>query len=95
MECNLKEFCICGIKINILFLENVVKYKNFLLGEYDILFIDVLFELFLFLKCKDCGMKMLNYIGIVIVNGFLGVGKKEKLIFLDVCILCLKYLELI
>ncbi|MED3062098.1 biotin carboxylase N-terminal domain-containing protein, partial [Bacillus thuringiensis] len=40
MERNLKEFRIRGIKTNIPFLENVVKHKNFLSGEYDTSFID-------------------------------------------------------
>ncbi|EEM40266.1 Pyruvate carboxylase [Bacillus thuringiensis serovar sotto str. T04001] len=83
MERNLKEFRIRGIKTNIPFLENVVKHKNFLSGEYDTSFIDVSPELFLFPKRKDRGTKMLNYIGSVTVNGFPGVGKKEKPIFPD------------
>ncbi len=77
MERNLKEFRIRGIKTNIPFLENVVKHKNFLSGEYDTSFIDASPELFLFPKRKDRGTKMLNYIGSVTVNGFPGVGKRE------------------
>ena len=77
MERNLKEFRIRGIKTNIPFLENVVKHKNFLSGEYDTSFIDASPELFLFPKRKDRGTKMLNYIGTVTVNGFPGVGKKK------------------
>ncbi|MGE6549176.1 pyruvate carboxylase [Bacillus mycoides] len=83
MERNLKEFRIRGIKTNIPFLENVVKHRNFLSGEYDTSFIDASPELFLFPKRKDRGTKMLNYIGTVTVNGFPGVGKKEKPIFPD------------
>ncbi|KWW52202.1 pyruvate carboxylase, partial [Bacillus cereus] len=83
MERNLKEFRIRGIKTNIPFLENVVKHKNFLAGKYDTSFIDASPELFLFPKRKDRGTKMLNYIGTVTVNGFPGVGKKEKPIFPD------------
>ena len=52
MERNLKEFRIRGIKTNIPFLENVVKHKNFLSGEYDTSFIDASPELFLFPKRK-------------------------------------------
>lgn len=78
MERNLKEFRIRGIKTNIPFLENVVKHKNFLSGEYDTSFIDASPELFLFPKRKDRGTKMLNYIGTVTVNGFPGVGKKRN-----------------
>ena len=77
MERNLKEFRIRGIKTNIPFLENVVKHKNFLSGEYDTSFIDASPELFLFPKRKDRGTKMLNYIGTVTVNGF-RVGKKRN-----------------
>ena len=80
MERNLKEFRIRGIKTNIPFLENVVKHKNFLSGEYDTSFIDASPELFLFPKRKDRGTKMLNYIGTVTVNGFPS-REKEKPIF--------------
>ncbi|MFT4416079.1 pyruvate carboxylase [Fredinandcohnia humi] len=78
---NLKEFRIRGIKTNIPFLENVVKHKKFLSGEYDTSFIDSSPELFIFPKLKDRGTKMLSYIGTVTVNGFPGVEKKRKPVF--------------
>ncbi|WP_369902902.1 pyruvate carboxylase [Bacillus manliponensis] len=83
MERNLKEFRIRGIKTNIPFLENVVKHEKFLSGKYDTSFIDCSPELFSFPKRKDRGTKMLSYIGTVTVNGFPGIGKKEKPIFSD------------
>lgn len=83
MERNLKEFRIRGIKTNIPFLENVVKHPNFLSGEYDTSFIDTTPELFVFPKRKDRGTKMLTYIGSITVNGFPGIGKNEKPIFVE------------
>ncbi|WP_028398882.1 pyruvate carboxylase [Ectobacillus panaciterrae] len=93
MERNLKEFRIRGIKTNIPFLENVVKHPNFLSGEYDTSFLDSSPELFVFPKRKDRGTKMLTYIGSVTVNGFPGVGKKEKPIFPEPRMPKLKYSE--
>jgi pyruvate carboxylase len=78
MDRNLQEFRIRGIKTNIPFLENVVKHKNFLTGNYNTSFIDSTPELFLFPSRKDRGTKMLNYIGNVTVNGFPGIGKQSK-----------------
>ncbi|WP_368237071.1 pyruvate carboxylase [Bacillus velezensis] len=75
---NLQEFRIRGIKTNIPFLENVAKHEKFLTGQYDTSFIDTTPELFVFPKQKDRGTKMLSYIGNVTVNGFPGIGKKEK-----------------
>ncbi|KIL47583.1 pyruvate carboxylase [Jeotgalibacillus campisalis] len=75
---NLQEFRIRGIKTNIPFLENVVKHKDFLTGDYDTSFIDTTPELFFFPKRKDRGTKMLSYIGNVTINGFPGIEKREK-----------------
>ena len=75
---NLREFRIRGIKTNIPFLENVVKHKKFITGEYNTSFIDQTPELFRFSSRKDRGTKLLNYIGDVTVNGFPGIGVKEK-----------------
>ncbi|WP_188454518.1 pyruvate carboxylase [Virgibacillus oceani] len=80
---NLKEFRIRGIKTNIPFLENVILHKQFLSGEYNTTFIDKSPELFVFPKRKDRGTKMLTYIGNTTVNGFEGMTKKEKPIFLN------------
>lgn len=75
---NLREFRIRGIKTNIPFLENVIGHEKFLKGEYDTSFIDMTPELFVFPEQKDRGTKMLNYLANVTVNGFPGIGKKEK-----------------
>ncbi|MBM7095909.1 pyruvate carboxylase [Bacillus sp. H-16] len=75
---NLKEFRIRGIKTNIAFLENVVRHEKFVNGQYDTSFIDKTPELFVFPKRKDRGTKMLSYIGYTTVNGYPGIGRKEK-----------------
>lgn len=80
---NLKEFRIRGIKTNIPFLENVIRHPNFLSGEYSTTFIDHTPELFVFPKRKDRGTKMLSYIGHTTVNGFEGLNKKKKPLFID------------
>ncbi|WP_342430469.1 pyruvate carboxylase [Neobacillus sp. FSL H8-0543] len=79
---NLKEFRIRGIKTNIPFLENVIRHENFRNGEYDTSFIDSTPELFIFPVSKDRGTKMLTYIGDVTVNGFPGIEKKKRPVFL-------------
>lgn len=81
MDRNLQEFRIRGIKTNIPFLENVVKHKKFLVGDYDTSFIDTSPELFLFPTRLDRGTKVLNYIGNVTVNGFPGIDKQSKPVF--------------
>lgn len=81
MDRNLQEFRIRGIKTNIPFLENVVKHKKFLVGDYDTSFIDSTPELFLFPTRLDRGTKILNYIGNVTVNGFPGIDKQSKPVF--------------
>ncbi|MGD7043551.1 pyruvate carboxylase [Jeotgalibacillus proteolyticus] len=80
---NLQEFRIRGIKTNIPFLENVVKHKSFLTGDYATSFIDTTPELFFFPKRKDRGTKMLSYIGNVTINGFPGIEKREKPYFAE------------
>ena len=81
MDRNLQEFRIRGIKTNIPFLENVVKHKKFLVGDYNTGFIDSAPELFLFPTRLDRGTKILNYIGNVTVNGFPGIDKQSKPVF--------------
>ena len=81
MDRNLQEFRIRGIKTNIPFLENVVKHKNFITGNFNTSFIDSTPELFLFPTRKDRGTKLLNYIGNVTVNGFPGIEKDLKPVF--------------
>ncbi|WP_209121885.1 pyruvate carboxylase [Alkalihalobacillus sp. BA299] len=78
MERNLKEFRIRGVKTNVPFLENVVKHEKFLSGRYTTSFIDTTPELFDFPIRKDRGTKMLTYIASTTVNGFPGIGKKDK-----------------
>ncbi|MFC4712567.1 pyruvate carboxylase [Planococcus dechangensis] len=78
MDRNLQEFRIRGIKTNIPFLENVVKHKNFINGDFDTSFIDSTPELFIFPVRQDRGTKLLSYIGNVTVNGFPGIEKKKK-----------------
>jgi pyruvate carboxylase len=81
MDRNLQEFRIRGIKTNIPFLENVVKHRNFITGNFNTSFIDSTPELFLFPTRKDRGTKLLNYIGNVTVNGFPGIEKASKPVF--------------
>ncbi|WP_036125350.1 pyruvate carboxylase [Lysinibacillus sphaericus] len=78
---NLKEFRIRGVKTNIPFLNNVVTHEKFLSGAFDTSFIDTTPELFEFPVRKDRGTKLLSYIGNVTLNGFPGVEKKSKPIF--------------
>lgn len=79
---NLKEFRIRGIKTNIPFLVNVMNHEKFITGEYDTSFIDVTPQLFLFPTSKDRGTKMLTYIGTITVNGFPGIEKRKKPLFM-------------
>jgi pyruvate carboxylase len=78
---NLQEFRIRGIKTNLAFLKNVIQHEKFMTGEYDTSFIDTSPELFVFPKRKDRGTKMLSYIGNVTINGFPGIGIKNKPVF--------------
>ncbi|GLC87589.1 pyruvate carboxylase [Lysinibacillus piscis] len=83
MDRNLKEFRIRGVKTNIPFLNNVVTHEKFLTGTFDTSFIDTTPELFNFPVRKDRGTKLLSYIGNVTLNGFPGVEKKAKPIFVQ------------
>ena len=83
MDRNLKEFRIRGVKTNIPFLNNVVTHEKFLSGAFDTIFIDTTPELFHFPVRKDRGTKLLSYIGNVTLNGFPGVEKKSKPIFVQ------------
>ena len=83
MDRNLREFRIRGVKTNIPFLGNVVLHKKFLTGAFDTSFIDTTPELFNFPERKDRGTKLLNYIGNVTLNGFPGVEKRSKPIFVQ------------
>ncbi|QBK25518.1 pyruvate carboxylase [Ureibacillus thermophilus] len=81
MDRNLREFRIRGVKTNIPFLTNVVLHEKFLSGDFDTSFIDSTPELFDFTVRKDRGTKLLRYIGDVTLNGFPGIEKKNKPIF--------------
>ncbi|HWK24667.1 MAG TPA: pyruvate carboxylase [Ureibacillus sp.] len=81
MDRNLREFRIRGVKTNIPFLENVVLHEKFITGTFDTSFIDSTPELFEFKEQKDRATKLLNYIGNVTLNGFPGVEKRTKPIF--------------
>ena len=83
MDRNLREFRIRGVKTNIPFLGNVVIHDKFLTGAFDTSFIDTTPELFEFSERKDRGTKLLNYIGNVTLNGFPGVEKRAKPIFVQ------------
>lgn len=83
MDRNLREFRIRGVKTNIPFLGNVVIHEKFLTGAFDTSFIDTTPELFEFPERKDRGTKLLNYIGNVTLNGFPGVEKRAKPIFVQ------------
>lgn len=83
MDRNLREFRIRGVKTNIPFLGNVVLHDKFIKGEFDTSFIDTTPELFEFPERKDRGTKLLNYIGNVTLNGFPGVEKRTKPIFVQ------------
>ncbi|MFJ7696335.1 pyruvate carboxylase [Lysinibacillus fusiformis] len=83
MDRNLKEFRIRGVKTNIPFLNNVVTHEKFLSGAFDTSFIDTTPELFHFSVRQDRGTKLLSYIGNVTLNGFPGVEKQSKPIFVQ------------
>jgi len=83
MDRNLKEFRIRGVKTNIPFLNNVVTHEKFISGAFDTSFIDTTPELFEFPVRQDRGTKLLSYIGNVTLNGFPGVEKKSKPIFVQ------------
>ncbi|MBG9755498.1 pyruvate carboxylase [Lysinibacillus sphaericus] len=83
MDRNLKEFRIRGVKTNIPFLNNVVTHVKFLSGAFDTSFIDTTPELFHFPVRQDRGTKLLSYIGNVTLNGFPGVEKQSKPIFVQ------------
>lgn len=83
MDRNLREFRIRGVKTNIPFLGNVVEHPKFLNGQFDTSFIDSTPELFEFPVRQDRGTKLLSYIGNVTLNGFPGVEKRTKPIFVQ------------
>lgn len=81
MDRNLQEFRIRGVKTNIPFLENVVRHKDFISGDFNTSFIDANPELLKFRVPRDRGTKLLSYIGNVTVNGFPGIESQTKPIY--------------
>lgn len=79
MECLLCEMWICGVKMNILFFINVMCNDKFRSGDYIIKFIEEIFEFFDIVLILDRGIKILEYIGNVMINGFFNVEKCLKL----------------
>lgn len=71
--CVFVEFCICGVLINIFFLQVFFEDDVFIVGDVSILFIDECLELLCGCVLKDCGMKLLNWLVDVIVNKLYGV----------------------
>ncbi|MBV8867561.1 MAG: pyruvate carboxylase, partial [Acidobacteriaceae bacterium] len=78
MDRALREFRIRGVKTNIPFLENVVRYPAFQSGEVTTSFLDETPELFDFKPRRDRATKLLSFLGDVIVNGNPEVADKEK-----------------
>jgi pyruvate carboxylase len=74
----LEEFRVRGVKTNIPFLTNVVSHELFLHGTYDTSFVDTSPELFVFTPPKDRATKIMKYLGNVTVNGYEGLGRREK-----------------
>lgn len=82
MSRTLKEFRIRGVKTNIPFLENVMEHPLFVSGDYNTSFIDSTPELFQFAQKQDRGTKLLTYIGNIVVNGYPGLPKGKKPVFI-------------
>lgn len=74
----LLEFRVRGVKTNIPFLTNVVSHEKFLHGTYDTSFVDTSPELFIMPAPKDRATKLMKYLGNVTVNGYQGLGRREK-----------------
>jgi pyruvate carboxylase len=65
----LSEFRIRGISTNIPFLLNVLAHERFLAGDIDTAFIDSTPKLFRFPRRRNRGMRLLKFLGEVVVNG--------------------------
>ncbi|MDT8903456.1 pyruvate carboxylase [Anaeroselena agilis] len=77
----LEEFRVRGVKTNIPFLKNVISHEKFLYGTYDTAFVDTSPELFVFTPPKDRATKVMKHLGNIIVNGYEGLGRREKPVF--------------
>jgi pyruvate carboxylase len=78
MQRCLLEFRVRGVKTNIPFLTNVVSHEKFLHGTYDTSFVDASPELFVMPAPKDRATKLMKYLGNATVNGYQGLGRREK-----------------
>ncbi|KAK7604491.1 hypothetical protein V9T40_005677 [Parthenolecanium corni] len=65
----LREFRVRGVKTNIPFLLNVLENQKFINGAVDTYFIDENPQLFSLTPSKNRAQKLLNYLGLVLVNG--------------------------
>lgn len=78
MQRALNEFNIRGVKTNIPFMMNVLRHPTFADGNAKTTFIDTTPELFRFKHNPDVPTQLIRYIGDVTVNGFAGVGRRDK-----------------
>lgn len=69
---------ITGLKTNISFLENIIQHPLFKTGDYSTNLINDHPELFEVKAEVDRGVKLLNYIGNITVNGFPGIQSNAK-----------------
>ncbi|MEM9458342.1 MAG: pyruvate carboxylase [Myxococcota bacterium] len=65
----LAEFRIRGVKTNIPFLQNVLEHPRFLEGKVDTQFIAQTPKLFRFPRRRNRGMRLLRFLGELVVNG--------------------------
>lgn len=65
----LMEFKIRGVKTNLMFLKNVLRNEKFLAGQVNTYFIDDNPHLFQFRATRNTTMKILYYLGEIMVNG--------------------------
>ena len=79
MDRALREFRIRGVSTNIVFLENLLKHREFRSNQCTTRFIDTTRELFDFPARKDRATKLLTYIADVTVNGHPDTARHGKL----------------
>ena len=74
----LREFRIRGLATNLPFLENVVRHPKFCHFGYTTRFIDETPELFLRIRRKDRGTRLLTYLADTTVNGYAGLKDRTR-----------------
>ena len=74
----LREFRIRGLATNLPFLENVVRHPKFCHFDYTTRFIDETPELFLKIRRKDRGTRLLTYLADTTVNGYAGLKGRAR-----------------